>query len=42
VIQKNILNNLSKMILADKIQKNTPVIVDVIDEQFVFYNEKSS
>jgi ATP-dependent Clp protease ATP-binding subunit ClpB len=41
VIQKNILNNLSKMILADKIQKNTPVIVDVIDEQFVFYNEKA-
>jgi ATP-dependent Clp protease ATP-binding subunit ClpB len=40
VIQKNILNNLSKMILADKIQKNTPVVVDVIDEQFVFYNER--
>ncbi|MCL2130874.1 MAG: ATP-dependent chaperone ClpB [Lentimicrobiaceae bacterium] len=39
VIQKNILNNLSKMILSDKIQKHTPITVDVIDEQFVFYNE---
>jgi len=41
VIQKNILNNLSKMILGDSLQKNIPVTVDVIDEQFVFYNEKA-
>jgi ATP-dependent Clp protease ATP-binding subunit ClpB len=40
VMQKNLLNNLSKMILSDKVQKNTPITVDVIDEQFVFYNEK--
>jgi ATP-dependent Clp protease ATP-binding subunit ClpB len=40
VVQKNILNNLSKMILSDSISKDTPITIDVIDEQFVFYNEK--
>ena len=40
VIQKNILNNLSKMILSDSISKDTPITIDVIDEQVVFYNEK--
>ncbi|MDR1793410.1 MAG: ATP-dependent chaperone ClpB [Bacteroidales bacterium] len=39
VIQKNILNNLSKMILADKIKKNIPVTIDFIEDQFVFYNK---
>jgi ATP-dependent Clp protease ATP-binding subunit ClpB len=40
VIQKNILNNLSKMILSNAVRKDIPVTIDVIDEQFVFYNEK--
>jgi ATP-dependent Clp protease ATP-binding subunit ClpB len=40
VVQKNILNNLSKMILSDSISKEIPITIDVIDEQFVFYNEK--
>jgi ATP-dependent Clp protease ATP-binding subunit ClpB len=42
VIQKHILNNLSKMILSNSVKKDTPVIIDVIDDQFVFYNEKES
>jgi ATP-dependent Clp protease ATP-binding subunit ClpB len=42
VVQKNILNNLSKMILSDSISKDVPVTIDVIDEQFVFYNEKEN
>jgi len=41
VVQKNILNNLSKMILSDSVSKETPITIDVIDEQFVFYNEKN-
>ncbi len=40
VVQKNILNNLSKMILSDSVRKDVPITIDVIDEQFVFYNEK--
>ena len=42
VVQKNILNNLSKMILSDSVSKETPITIDVIDEQFVFYNEKGN
>jgi ATP-dependent Clp protease ATP-binding subunit ClpB len=40
VIQKNILNNLSKIILSNTVRKEVPITIDVIDEQFVFYNEK--
>jgi ATP-dependent Clp protease ATP-binding subunit ClpB len=40
VIQKNILNNLSKIILSNAVRKEVPITIDVIDEQFVFYNEK--
>jgi ATP-dependent Clp protease ATP-binding subunit ClpB len=40
VIQKHILNNLSKMILADEVKKDIPMVIDVIDDRFVFYNEK--
>jgi ATP-dependent Clp protease ATP-binding subunit ClpB len=40
VVQKNILNNLSKMILSDSVRKDVPITIDVIDDQFVFYNEK--
>ncbi|MBO7625689.1 MAG: AAA family ATPase, partial [Bacteroidales bacterium] len=40
VIQKNILNRLSKMILADEITPNATVTVDYIDDDFVFYQKK--
>ena len=40
VVQKNILNNLSKMILSDAVSKDVPITIDVIDDEFVFYNEK--
>ena len=39
IIQKHILNNLSKMILADKLSKDAQITIDVIDENFVFYNK---
>ena len=40
VIQKNILNNLSKLLLDTKFDTSVPIIIDVIDNQFVMYNEK--
>jgi ATP-dependent Clp protease ATP-binding subunit ClpB len=40
VVQKNILNNLSKIILSNAVRKEIPITIDVIDDQFVFYNEK--
>ncbi|NLJ83033.1 MAG: AAA domain-containing protein, partial [Bacteroidales bacterium] len=39
VIQKHILNNLSKMILSDKLVKDSQITIDIIDEEFVFYNK---
>jgi ATP-dependent Clp protease ATP-binding subunit ClpB len=39
IIQKHILNNLSKMILADKLTKDSEITIDVIDDEFVFYNQ---
>ncbi|MCL1971047.1 MAG: ATP-dependent chaperone ClpB [Candidatus Bathyarchaeota archaeon] len=38
VIQKKVVNELSKMILADKIDKNAAIIVDEKDGQIVFKN----
>ncbi len=38
VIQRQILNELSKQILEEKIRTNDNIIIDVIDNQFVFYN----
>ncbi len=38
VLQKQILNELSKQLLADKIDKSKEIIVDVFDKQFVFRN----
>ena len=40
VIQKEILNELSRQILEEKIKTNDTIIIDVIDDQFVFYNPK--
>ncbi|MGV3761069.1 ATP-dependent chaperone ClpB [Parapedobacter sp.] len=39
VIQKHILNELSKEILAGKIDKNAQVKLDMFDNKFVFLNE---
>ena len=41
IIQKHILNNLSKMMLADNFDKTQLIIIDVIDNQFVMYNKKN-
>ena len=38
VIQREILNELSRQILEEKIKTNDTIIIDVIDGQFVFYN----
>ena len=38
VLQKQILNELSKQILADKVDHTKEIIVDVIDKQIVFRN----
>ncbi len=42
IIQKHILNNLSKMILADKLVNDCEITIDVIDDEFVFYNKKEN
>ena len=39
VIQKKILNELSKQILAGKIDKDSKIKIDAFDNQFVFLNE---
>ena len=39
MINKEIINQLSKMILSDKVQKGTPIVCDVIDEQIIFRNK---
>lgn len=40
VIQKKVLNELSKMILAGNITKNKVIVIDVIDDSFVFLNKE--
>ena len=40
VIQKNILNLLSKSILGGEIDKSSKVIIDFFDNKIVFRNEK--
>jgi ATP-dependent Clp protease ATP-binding subunit ClpB len=39
VIQKKILNELSKQILAGKVDRDTKIKLDMFDNQFVFLNE---
>ncbi len=39
VMQKQILNELSKQILADTVNKDKEIVVDVIDNKFVFLNK---
>nr|HPR60620.1 type VI secretion system ATPase TssH [Prolixibacteraceae bacterium] len=38
VLQQYILNDLSKRILAGNIDKNKPIVVDLIDQELVFRN----
>ncbi len=38
VMQKRVLNELSKQILAGKVQKNANIVLDVFDKEFVFRN----
>ena len=38
VIQREILNELSRQILEEKVRTNDSIIIDVIDNQFVFFN----
>ena len=40
VIQKRILNELSKDILSGKIDKDSHILLDVFDQKFVFLNKK--
>ncbi len=42
VIQKRILNELSKSILAGKVNKDSKIKLDMFDHQFVFLNEDKS
>ena len=41
VIQREILNEMSRQLLEGKIHSNETIIIDVIDSQFVFYNPNS-
>ena len=38
VIQREILNEMSRQMLEGKVQSNQTIIIDVIDDHFVFYN----
>ena len=42
VIQREILNEMSRQLLEGKIHSNETIIIDVIDNQFVFYNPAQS
>jgi ATP-dependent Clp protease ATP-binding subunit ClpB len=39
VIQNNVMNNLSKLLLSNSLDKNKTIVVDLIDSQFVAYQE---
>ncbi|MBA3706110.1 MAG: AAA family ATPase, partial [Bacteroidetes bacterium] len=38
VLQKRVLNELSKQILAGKVQKNAKIVLDVFNKEFIFRN----
>jgi ATP-dependent Clp protease ATP-binding subunit ClpB len=38
VMQKRVLNELSKQILSGSVQKNAQIVLDVFDHKFVFRN----
>jgi ATP-dependent Clp protease ATP-binding subunit ClpB len=39
VLQKQVLNELSKQLLADKVDKSKEIVLDVFEKQFVFRNK---
>lgn len=39
VMQKQILNELSKQLLADTVNKDKEIVVDMIDNKFIFLNK---
>ncbi|MBO4542845.1 MAG: ATP-dependent chaperone ClpB [Bacteroidales bacterium] len=39
VIQNNVMNNLSKLLLSNSLDKNKTIVVDLIDSQFITYQE---
>jgi len=39
LINRELINQLSKLIIADKIKKDKPVIADIFDGEIVFRNE---
>ena len=39
LINREIINELSKMIIGDKIQKDVPIVCDVIDDKVIFRNK---
>lgn len=39
VLQKNLLNELSKQLLANSINKDKEIVVDMIDNKFIFLNK---
>jgi ATP-dependent Clp protease ATP-binding subunit ClpB len=39
VLQKQVLNELSKQLLSDKVDKSKDIVLDVFNKQFVFRNK---
>jgi ATP-dependent Clp protease ATP-binding subunit ClpB len=39
VIQRKVLNELSKMILSGEVHRDTEIVLDFIDDQLVFFNK---
>jgi ATP-dependent Clp protease ATP-binding subunit ClpB len=39
VIQRKVLNELSKMILSGEVHRETEIVLDFIDDQLVFFNK---
>jgi len=42
VMQKKILNELSKQILAGKIDKDSKIMLDMFNNEFVFFNQRDA
>ncbi|HZY35547.1 MAG TPA: ATP-dependent chaperone ClpB [Mucilaginibacter sp.] len=42
VMQKKILNELSKQILAGKVDKDSKIMLDMFDNEFVFFNQQDA
>jgi len=40
VIQRKVLNELSKMILAGEVHKESEIVLDFLDDKLVFFNKK--